>query len=175
VHRLARAFAEAAQESPASGRSGSESAGGFEHETRIGAEPGGDAGEQRLAAFREERVGRVGEDQVKWRGGRRRPGEDIGGENLAERGGVGCAEGFGDGGEVGANDGGGGGMVFHPGDMDGAAAEGFEAVGAGAGEEVEDARAGDSLGQGGKTAARRASVAGRNSPRRGSWSWMPRA
>ena len=81
---------------------------------------------------------------------RGRPGEHVGGEDLAERGRVGCGEGFGDGGEIGADGGGGSGVVFDPSDMEGATAEGFEAICASAGEKVEHAGAGDALGEGGK-------------------------
>jgi hypothetical protein len=146
------ALAQAANERPASRDHGSEGARGFEHQPGlwIRPEPRSHAGEQGIAAFGQKRVGWVGKDEVEASVGRRTPSEDIGGDRLAQRGRVGRAEGFGDGGEIEADGGNGGGLFFHPSDVGGATTQGLEAVGAGAGKEVKHARAGDTRGKRGK-------------------------
>jgi hypothetical protein len=88
-------------------------------------------------------VGRVDEDEIEWGVGRfvlvgdfLEGAEGVEGEDL---GSAGDCEGF----EVAANQDSGGGVVFDEDDFEGAAAEGFDANGAGAGEDIEKAGARD--------------------------------
>jgi hypothetical protein len=88
-------------------------------------------------------VGRVYESEIEWGVGRfvlvgdfLEGAEGVEGEDLRAAGDCeGC--------EVATNQDSGGGVVFDEDDFEGAAAEGFDADGAGAGEDVEEARAGD--------------------------------
>jgi hypothetical protein len=88
-------------------------------------------------------VGRVEEDEIEWGVGRfvlvgdfLEGAEGVEGEDL--RAGSDC-----EGCEVATDQASGGGVVFDEDDFEGAAAEGFDANGAGAGEDIEETRAGD--------------------------------
>ena len=88
-------------------------------------------------------VGRVDENEIEWRvrglvaGGDLLEGaEGVEGEDLRS---AGDCERF----EIAADERGGGGVIFDEDGFDGAAAEGFDSNGAGAGEDVEETRAGD--------------------------------
>jgi len=88
-------------------------------------------------------VGRVYESEIEWGVGRfvlvgdfLEGAEGVEGEDLRA---AGDCEGF----EVATDQDSGGGVVFDEDDFEGAAAEGFDANGAGASEDVEEARAGD--------------------------------
>jgi len=89
-------------------------------------------------------VGRVEEDVAeRWlsgvaRGHGLQAAKGVGGKNR-------CAGADGEGFEIFADEGGGGRVVFDEDDFRGATAEGFDADGAGAGEEVDEMRAGDFL------------------------------
>ena len=133
---LVGAFAEAFAELPAGG-GGFEVSGGFEYDEAVGGEGGFEEGEEGGGEAGDLVVGGVDEDEV------------VGGVGGAPLGGVGGVDGgverlshaLGYDGDVLLDHEGGARVELDEGGGGGAAAEGFESVGAGAGEEVEDAGA----------------------------------
>ena len=88
-------------------------------------------------------VRRIDEGEIEWRvGGLVAGGEFFEGAESIEREDLGFGLDF-KRGEIAADQGGGGGVIFDEYGLCGAAAEGFDADGTGAGEDVEEARAGD--------------------------------
>ncbi len=147
---LAGTAADALEEGPAGGGE-VEFAGVFEDEDRIGGGRGDfqEVGEEARGDLGDDRVGRVDEDEV-GRGvlGRGAPGEGVAGDEL-EIAGL-AAGAFGDDGDVLAEAGGGLGVLLDEDAACGAAAPGFEAVAATAGEEIGEAGVEDAGAEGGE-------------------------